>query len=710
MRLLLLTLACALPVLAQEPEFRIRVDVNALAPKNERWLELRSKNFLVVGNDNEERIRRVAADLELFRVQFALLFPRAQLTSSVSTTVVVFRDGATFAPYRRVRDGKPEDVDGYFQPGKDKNYLVLSDNKPNRAIYRDHIRTLIPDSMGSVPAWFRAGLSEYFTTYRVTWNGDSRWIEVGGRDKEFNGLLRNDSLIPLKSFFESERTVGPGEVIRNTIEYAQAWALTHYLLQEDGGGLVKPTLEFFQTLPESVPLDEGFAAAFSKSIKDFEGQSLDDGHDSGFRGYVREGRVGKYNPAGPRSPGGWYVDLAGFSLDPNEKEIRAFFYEAARCTETVRGIGTIPVVVDVPCGPSLKRIPVNRDVTWADIKNQNVRLLSEAETDFYRGDLMSHIDRLDEAEGLLQLAKRIDPKLPEAYAALGLLQTRQGQQDEALKSLRQALTLADDNYLAHYYYALALMNASQKGTPPPAAQDLATIATELKETVELAPHFVEAKVMLAEVNAQRQQDLDETLDLVREAAKQSPGREDLTLTLARVLAANRNNQEAGRLLDRVAASRTAESFMKDAAEVLRNSISETPEAPAATQEFFARNDEPAQQSVETRAGVDDIPEGVLVPVNPRKLPEGETVSGKLSMLDCSSGLTVVVDVGGKTVRLHSNTPDKIEFVTLSDAVGRSISCGPIPSLPVTIIFRPDNSGTTLGEPIRIEFTEDRSGK
>ena len=200
-------------------------------------------------------------------------------------------------------------------------------------------------------------------------------------------------------------------------------------------------------------------------------------------------------------------------------------------------------------------------------------------------------------------------------------------------------------------------------------------------------------------------------DLVREAAKQSPGREDLTLTLARVLAANNHKEEAGRVLDRVAASGTAESFMKNAAEMLRGALAQIPEAQAATQEFFAPANEPAQQSVEIRAGSDDdIPEGVLVPVNPRKMPEGETVSGKLSMLDCTSGLTVILDADGKTVRLHSNNPDKIEFITFSDAVRTSISCGPAPSLPVTIIFRPDSSGKTQGEPIRIEFTDGKPGK
>jgi hypothetical protein len=97
-------------------------------------------------------------------------------------------------------------------------------------------------------------------------------------------------------------------------------------------------------------------------------------------------------------------------------------------------------------------------------------------------------------------------------------------------------------------------------------------------------------------------------------------------------------------------------------------------------------------------------------VNPRKPPEGEIISGKLSMLDCTSGLTLIVDTGEKTVRLHTNTPDKVEFVTLLDTFGRSISCGPFPSLPVTITYRPDASGTTLGEPIRVEFTEEKPAR
>ena len=66
-RAIFLIAACVSPVAAQEPEFRIRIDVKALAPENERWMELRTKNFLIMGNSDETRIRKVAADLELFR-------------------------------------------------------------------------------------------------------------------------------------------------------------------------------------------------------------------------------------------------------------------------------------------------------------------------------------------------------------------------------------------------------------------------------------------------------------------------------------------------------------------------------------------------------------------------------------------------------------------------------------------------------------------
>ena len=119
----------------------------------------------------------------------------------------------------------------------------------------------------------------------MNWSGNSRWIEVGGRDKEFNGQLRNESLTPLRAFLDAEPRLDQArDVDLGTLQYAQSWALTHYLLQGERGRLLKPAMEFFQALADGIPTDVGFPAAFTTSIKDFEGESLDDVNDSGFRG------------------------------------------------------------------------------------------------------------------------------------------------------------------------------------------------------------------------------------------------------------------------------------------------------------------------------------------------------------------------------------------------------------------------------------------
>ena len=653
LRILLITATCACAAFAQDPEFRVRVDVTALAPKDERWIELRSKNFLVVGNDSEERIRKVAADLELFRDQFASFFPRAKAVSSVPTTVVVFRNGETFRPFRRV-----EGEDRYFQAGTDVNYLVLSDNAPNRSINREFIRSLMPDSMGRVPDWFRMGLPEYFTTFLVHWDGEDRWTELGTRDKEFNDRLKNQNLIPLDFFFET----GPDGIVdgdgRDTAYYAEAWALTHYLLEDKRKTRLDRALKFFQGLAEGQPTNDAFRDAFDMDIKEFEGNTNNTADGEGFRKYIMDAK--RYDP--PGAPGGWLTSLTAYSLDPRKESLRTYFYTSAVCVGAV--VNGIPHFY--PC-TRLITIPMNYDAIWAEVKPLPTRLLSEGETVFHRANLMLHIGRDDEADALLQLSLRIDSKLAASGAALGFLRTRQSRFEEARQLLAQSLSLDPNSYLAHYYAALLAEKV---------AGQIETVARELKKTVELAPHFVEASEKLAAVNASRGKDLDDALDLVRDAMKRSPGRESLPTTLAQVLTANR--------------------------------VDKLPEDRQAVQEFFAPEAEAVPESVSIRAGlgkVEDIPEGVLVPLNPRAVPTGENLRGMLTAIECSQGLTLVVLSEGRTVRLHSNMPEKVEFLRHTSTVATSISCGPASSLPVSITYRPGPAGSSIGDPIRVEFVE-----
>src|SRR5262245_24097969 len=81
----------------------------------DKWLSIHSTNFLLVGNASESSIRRVSRELEEFRTALAMIFPRVNQPSSVGTTVIVFKDDASFKPYKPLYQGKAGNVAGYFQ-------------------------------------------------------------------------------------------------------------------------------------------------------------------------------------------------------------------------------------------------------------------------------------------------------------------------------------------------------------------------------------------------------------------------------------------------------------------------------------------------------------------------------------------------------------------------------------------------------------------
>src|SRR5258705_2990963 len=84
----------------------------------DKWLAIRSKNFLLVGNASESSIRRVGRDLEEFRSALGRIFPGVNKESSIGTTVIVFKDDAAFRLYKPLYEGKAGNVAGYFQGGE----------------------------------------------------------------------------------------------------------------------------------------------------------------------------------------------------------------------------------------------------------------------------------------------------------------------------------------------------------------------------------------------------------------------------------------------------------------------------------------------------------------------------------------------------------------------------------------------------------------
>src|SRR5947207_11671422 len=80
----------------------------------DKWVSVRSKNFLLVGNASASAIRRVARDLEEFRAAFAQVFPGFSRRASEPITVVVFKNDSGFRPYKPLYRGKPASLAGFY--------------------------------------------------------------------------------------------------------------------------------------------------------------------------------------------------------------------------------------------------------------------------------------------------------------------------------------------------------------------------------------------------------------------------------------------------------------------------------------------------------------------------------------------------------------------------------------------------------------------
>ncbi len=207
------------------------------AAAKDEWVQVRSKNFFLIGNASEKEIRQVGTRLEQFRETFRQLFRTANLTGSRPTNVVVFKNASAYKPFKPKRsDGKADtEIAGYFQPGEDVNYITLSaggdDKDTFGTIFHEYVHFIIETNFGKseVPQWFNEGLAEYYQTFEMS--GDQK-ARLGLPQNGHLALLQQSKLMPLDMLFNtSNQQLHQTGGHSRSIFYAQSWALVHYIVQ-----------------------------------------------------------------------------------------------------------------------------------------------------------------------------------------------------------------------------------------------------------------------------------------------------------------------------------------------------------------------------------------------------------------------------------------------------------------------------------------------
>ncbi len=234
----------------------------------DQWTRVQSKNFHLIGNASDKEIRRVATKMEQFREVFSRLFPKMKFTSPVPTTVIVFKSGKAFKPFKPVNaDGKTTDwTAGYFQGGEDINYIVLSTEGEKKetyqTIFHEYVHLLLNNSLGksTIPPWFNEGLAEYYDQFSIE---DDQKVMLGGINNSHLYTLSRAKLIPLDTFFNIDYMSlhRQGNHSAN-IFYAQSWALMHYLIQGNQGKRLQEMAAFLEMVRSGTKPADAFTRAF----------------------------------------------------------------------------------------------------------------------------------------------------------------------------------------------------------------------------------------------------------------------------------------------------------------------------------------------------------------------------------------------------------------------------------------------------------------
>ena len=255
--------------------------LQSTAAAKDEWLEVRSKNFNLIGNAPEKDIRAVGLKLEQFREALRQVLDQYNFNSPVPTTVIVFKSDDDYKPYKPVKANGEADkiVVGYFQAGEDINYITLSsEGDPARLfniIFHEYTHFLVRNNLGEskIPPWYNEGMAEYYETFAIE---DERKILLGAAQTNHLKLLDKTSLIPLENFFKIDNyslhqqgDEGVG------LFYAQAWALMHFFKHGNGGARKAQLDKFLRLVMADKKPGDAFGEAFEADYAQIETELKD---------------------------------------------------------------------------------------------------------------------------------------------------------------------------------------------------------------------------------------------------------------------------------------------------------------------------------------------------------------------------------------------------------------------------------------------------
>ena len=628
----------------------------ASASAAEGWVQVRSKNFLVIGDAGERELRQTATRLEQFREAVRTLFPQIKLDGGIRTNVVVFKDAASYTPFKPKRDDGTADglVRGYFQAGEDVNYIALAaGDKPGTygTIYHEYVHFLLDVNIGRIdmPPWLGEGLAEYLETLLV--GADGR-VTLGLAPVGHMAILRKAEFIPFETFFATDNaSLHRGVDQSRNLFYAQAWALTHYLLHSKTGGGEVGIENLLTSARSSEPPEKAAAKLFRANHADLA---------KGLREYIGQPAVPTriVQPALKST-----VDVAVTAGPLTEAQATAYL------GDLLHHLG------DLPRAETYLQKALKMDSALA-VANTSLGLLLARRNNFV--EARKHLEKAIAADGSNHYAH-----FNYAYALSQEIQDSRGYISEFPEGIE------------------ARMRAS------------------LKRAIELNPNFPESYRLLAFVNYVNDTNLDEALTLLKKGLTVKPGDQEITVLLAKVLLRQEKLDEARAIADRLAATATDSYVWNEATDVLRTVDqylavkAAGPNDPDRAKVFGPIPPLILKRSTLTEAEVaryNDERQITNLNLYIDRAGFGQKqVVGRIEKIACSDAeITYSVKAGGESFELTSKGFANVGMRVLTEGESSfTLDCGVSLAKHLTLLtFQPDPGARSRGRLIAISFVPD----
>jgi hypothetical protein len=228
------------------------------------WTEIHSPHFQLITNGGEGAGRRAVRQFELIRAVFASQFPGLTLDGSAPLLIVATRD-------RHITSGfdLPANIGGRYMRLGPKEYAIIRldiigndriDPDTYATVYHEYVHSLLHRNFKVLPNWLDEGMAQFYGFTRF--EGERMYIGAPPRNIHWMEALFRRTNPPIGEFIATRSMYFPKNDQDSQLYYAQAWALTHFLMFGPGMELGTKLKKFVNALQRGDEQKKAFEDAF----------------------------------------------------------------------------------------------------------------------------------------------------------------------------------------------------------------------------------------------------------------------------------------------------------------------------------------------------------------------------------------------------------------------------------------------------------------